>query len=291
MRDACAAAVDAATRGWGRVRRRTRGRQAQSQFVATKNGRVERLDGLGERGDRRPRARDGAWGFACDRRLYRRRRSRGGAPGLRLRARCRRAAYVATARARRARERRRSAQPSSATRSRSRSTRRSRTASRPRRRWRTPDVDGRQAIGPRPARAQAPPLLRGHRGRAGAGRVRRRDRTRGRTRRRLPDAQLPERARRLELAGGLGVRRGARPRAAKHRASPSRRPRSCGPTSCPTRRDDGRDRRRADCAAGARVGRPPDRARPRLRHRGRRTPARASSRPDDLGSLRYGSEH
>ena len=39
--------------------------------------------------------------------------------------------------------------------------------------------------------------------------------------------------------------------------------------ACPAGRDDDRDRRRADGAAGARVGRPPDRARPRLRHRGR----------------------
>ena len=37
----------------------------------------------------------------------------------------------------------------------------------------------------------------------------------------------------------------------------------------PGRDHDGRGRLRADGAAGARVGRPPDRARPRLRHRGR----------------------
>ena len=80
-------------------------------------------------------------------------------------------------------------------------------------------------------------------------------------------AQLPERPRRLERAGRLGVRRAARARtrgAARRRGggrAPPRRP-------VPGRGDDPRPRRGADAAPGARVGRPSDRARPDLRDRG-----------------------
>ena len=56
-------------------------------------------------------------------------------------------------------------------------------------------------------------LLGGRLDRAGGRRVRRRHRRDGGSRRDHPDPQLPERPRRLELAGRLGVRRRARPRA------------------------------------------------------------------------------
>ena len=81
------------------------------------------------------------------------------------------------------------------------------------------------------------------------------------------DPQLPERARRLERTGRLGVRRVARARArgsARGRAggrAPPRRP-------CPSEVTTVVHRRRADAAPGARVGRAPDGARPRLRDRG-----------------------
>ena len=77
-------------------------------------------------------------------------------------------------------------------------------------------------------------------------------------------ARTAARARRRgwEYVEGLGLeRRGAARRRAGGGAAARRR--------VPAGRDDGRDRRRADAAPGARVGRPPDRARPRLRHRGR----------------------
>ena len=79
---------------------------------------------------------------------------------------------------------------------------------------------------------------------------------------------LPEPPRRLERAGRVGVRReprsrigGAAARGGGSRVAPRGR--------VPRRGDDGRDRPRADAAPDARVGRPSDRARPRLRHRGR----------------------
>ena len=111
-------------------------------------------------------------------------------------------------------------------------------------------------------------LLGRRRDRARARRVRRRDRRARGLGGRRPDPQLSERPRRLERAGGLGARRGPRARArgaARGRAgrrAPPRRP-------VPGRPHDRRDRRRADAAPGARVGGPSDRARPRLRHRGR----------------------
>src|SRR6478609_8446968 len=68
MRDVCSAAVDAAT-GAGAQYADARVVTKRNQFVATKNGRVERLadsesEGIGVRV-----LVNGAWGFACDRRL------------------------------------------------------------------------------------------------------------------------------------------------------------------------------------------------------------------------------
>ena len=68
MRDVCSAAVDAAT-GAGAEYADARVVAKRNQFVATKNGRVERLadsesEGIGVRV-----LVNGAWGFACDRRL------------------------------------------------------------------------------------------------------------------------------------------------------------------------------------------------------------------------------
>jgi TldD protein len=68
VRDLCAAAVDAAT-GAGAEYADARVVMKRNQFVATKNGRVERLadsesEGIGVRV-----LLNGAWGFACDRRL------------------------------------------------------------------------------------------------------------------------------------------------------------------------------------------------------------------------------
>jgi TldD protein len=68
VRDLCAAAVDAAT-GAGAEYADARVVVKRNQFVATKNGRVERLtdsesEGIGVRV-----LVKGAWGFACDRRL------------------------------------------------------------------------------------------------------------------------------------------------------------------------------------------------------------------------------
>ena len=122
--------------------------------------------------------------------------------------------------------------------------------------------------GARAAGAPRVPLLRGRRRLPGVRGVRRRDRRARHPRRQGADPELSERARRLERTVRLGVRRGARPpgrRTARRRGSrraPPRRPVSVGG-------DDGRPRQRADGPAGARVRRPPDRARPRLRDRGR----------------------
>src|SRR5580765_7174250 len=68
MRDVCSAAVDAAT-GAGAEYADARVVAKRNQFVATKNGRVERLadsesEGIGVRV-----LVNGAWGFAADRRL------------------------------------------------------------------------------------------------------------------------------------------------------------------------------------------------------------------------------
>ena len=67
MRDACAAAVDAAL-GAGAAYADARAVAVRTQYVATKNGRVDRIgddesEGIGVRV-----LVDGAWGFACDRR-------------------------------------------------------------------------------------------------------------------------------------------------------------------------------------------------------------------------------
>ena len=143
-----------------------------------------------------------------------------------------------------------------------------------------------------PAGAQGIRLLRGRLDRAGARRVRRRDRRLRHARGDHPDPKPPERTRGLELAGRLGVRRVARARA---RGATRRRAggRAAARGPLPVRGDGGRDRRRADAAPDARVGRPPDRARPGLRHRGRlrghELPETGRSR---VASLRLGAhEH
>ena len=274
MRDVCSAAVDAAI-GAGAEYADARVVAKRNQFVATKNGRVERLadsesEGIGVRV-----LVNGAWGFACDRRL-----SAEGARDAALRA-CTFARAAAggirgAARAGRARERQRTARRSSATRSRSRSTRRSRTASRRRRRWPGPDVVVRQAM----VRAQREHKLlahvRGHRGRAGA-------RSSA-----APGSNAPPPATASSRCAAIRARTSARaarcgweyvdgldlsgeaPRVAEQAAALRARRR------VPERRDDGRPRRRPGCAAGARVGRPPDRARPRATAPRPRTPGRAS---------------
>ncbi|MFY9578259.1 MAG: DNA gyrase modulator, partial [Gaiellaceae bacterium] len=68
MRDLCATAVDMAL-GAGAEYADARAVVRRNQFVTTKNGRVEQLadaesEGIGVRV-----LVDGAWGFACDRRL------------------------------------------------------------------------------------------------------------------------------------------------------------------------------------------------------------------------------
>ena len=212
----------------------------------------------------------GAWGFACDRRL-----DRGGARAAAGRA-------VAFARAsagrppagswrrssRRAGEYRTPVERDPFEVSLAREGRRSACARR--RRSRSPDVEGHAAL--RSARSASSKVFVSSEGarleqeivECGGGidaiAVARRASCRSRS--------YPSAPRRLERAGRLGVRRVARARArgaARRRAgrrAPPRRP-------VPAGRDDRRHRRRADGAAGARVGRPPDRARPRLRHRGR----------------------
>src|SRR5215210_5492831 len=137
-----------------------------------------------------------------------------------------------------------------------------RARARPRRR------EGHLRVRPCAARVEGVRLVRGRGDGAGARRVRRRHRRARHTRRNHADPKLPERARRLERAGRLGVRRVARPRA---RSAPRRRAgsRALARGPLPVGRDDRRDRRGADGAPGARVGGPPHRARPHLRHRGR----------------------
>jgi TldD protein len=68
MRDLCAAAVDAATSA-GAEYADARGVVRRAQRVATKNGRVEQLTDLESEGIGVRVLVDGAWGFACDRRL------------------------------------------------------------------------------------------------------------------------------------------------------------------------------------------------------------------------------
>ena len=92
-----------------------------------------------------------------------------------------------------------------------------------------------------------------------------------------PAPQLPERARRLERAGAAGSTSRASVSSARRRASPSRRPRCSAPTSArPGVTTVVIDAEQMQLQVHESVGHP-DRARPRLRHRGRRTRARASS--------------
>ena len=173
----------------------------------------------------------GAWGFACDRRL-----TPTGARDAALRA-CAFAAAAGAERRPRARAargalRHASGRRSSATRSTSRSRTRSRSACAPRRRCATPTSRSPQAS----VRALRERKLflssDGRRDRPGARRVRRRHRRdRGRRDGIVQAAQLPERARRLERAGRLGVRRGRSASSARRRGSPRRRPRCSAPTS------------------------------------------------------------
>ena len=211
MREACAAAVDAAL-GAGASYADARAILRRSQSVGTRNGRVITLtdaetEGIGVRV-----LVGGSWGFACDRRLS----------------------------TRSARERRRYAPAPSpprpaATAARGLAPLEARSGT-----FRPPvEIDpfavplgrqgralparrggdaqargqGRPGVGPGAAGAEALPLLRRGRDRAGAGRVRRgHRRDRRRRRRGRPAAQLSERPRRLERPGRVGVRRGARSR-------------------------------------------------------------------------------
>jgi len=68
VRDLCAAAVDAAT-GAGAEYADARVVMKRNQFVATKNGRVERLSDSESEGIGVRVLLNGAWGFAADRRL------------------------------------------------------------------------------------------------------------------------------------------------------------------------------------------------------------------------------
>ena len=68
VRDLCAAAVDAAT-GAGAEYADARVVMKRNQFVATKSGRVERLSDSESEGIGVRVLLNGAWGFACDRRL------------------------------------------------------------------------------------------------------------------------------------------------------------------------------------------------------------------------------
>jgi TldD protein len=68
MRDLCTAAVDAATSA-GAEYADARAVVRRAQFIATKNGRVEQLTDVESEGVGVRVLVDGAWGFACDRRL------------------------------------------------------------------------------------------------------------------------------------------------------------------------------------------------------------------------------
>ena len=289
MRDLCQSGGRRGARRRSVVRRRARGRPTRTSASRRRTDASRRSPTSRARASASACLVDGAWGFACDRRLDRGRRPRRGAPRVRLRARRGRSARrdaLAPARAARAA---RTARRSSATRSRSRSPRRSRSACAPRRRCATPDVKVRQAL----VRAQREHKLlrhlRRHRGRAGAGRVRRRHRRARGPRRRLPDAQLPERARRLERQAGweyvegLAARaRGAARRRAGGRAAARRR--------VPAGRDDRRASTRDQVALQVHesVGHPTELD----RVYGTEAAYAGTSflKPDDLGSLRYGSE-
>jgi hypothetical protein len=131
-------------------------------------------------------------------------------------------------------------------------------------------------------------VLRGRRRLPGVRGVRRRDRRARHPRRKGSDPQLPERARRLELAVRPGSTSrpdlpGNAPRVAEEAAALLRA------DPCPVRSDDGRPRQRADGAAGARiVGHPTELD----RVYGTEAAYAGTSflKPGDLGSLRYGSD-
>ena len=163
-------------------------------------------------GDRRPRARRRLLGVRVRPASRRDRRAGGGAPRLRLRRRGRRQRGPG---ARAARDPLRHLPAAGRDRP-VRGLARGQGGALPARRGGDAPArgQGRAGVGPGTAGAEAVPLLRRGRDRAGAGRVRRGDRRDRRRRRRgRPAAQLSERPRRLERAGRLGVRRGARSRA------------------------------------------------------------------------------
>ena len=266
VREEAAAAVDAAL-GAGASYADARAVVRRAQSVGTRNGRVDTLadaesEGIGVRV-----LVNGAWGFACDRRLERRGREGRRAPRRRLRRGGRLARTAARSRRSR-RARARSAPPMERDPFDVSLEDKVALCLRAEEALKHADVKVAQA-GVRALRehklflssegAEIDQELVECGGGIDVTAVARRDR---------PGAELPERARRLERAGRLGVRRVARP----GRERPAgRRGGGSAPQGgrVPARRDHGRDRRRADAAPGARVGRPPDRARPRLRDRGR----------------------
>ena len=243
----------------------------RAQYVSTKNGQVDSVadaesEGIGVRV-----LVDGAWGFACDRRLSRR-----GRPGRR------------PARGRiRAGERRRAPHgASSSLRSRAETgefatpieqrpdrgaarARRSSSACAPRRGCAAPrSRSPRRACAPC-GRQRCVPLLRGRAtssrssSSAAAGSTPWRSPTTGGCRSGATRARTAARAAQAgwEYVEGLGLEREA-PRVGEEAAA------LLDGRSVPVDGDDRRRRRRADAAPGARVGRPSDRARPRLRDRG-----------------------
>ena len=103
-------------------------------------------------------------------------------------------------------------------------------------------------------------------------------------------APIPSPATAGTAAAGWELRRSASTSSARRRASPRRRSRS-SPPRLPGRRHDRDPPRRAARAPGPRVDRPRAASSTACSaHEAVATPARAGSTPDDLGSLRYGSE-
>ena len=266
MRELCEHAVAAAL-GAGASYADARVVVRRSQVVGTRNGRVERLDDQESEGIGVRVLVGGAWGFACDRRLDQGAREAAAGKAVALR-QGRPGRAQPRARAARAGARRVPHARSSATRSRSRSPTRSTSACAPSRRSRT-----RTSRSPRrrfarsastrsssPPRAPRPSRSSSS---AAAGSTRWPPATGVTQIRSYPSAHGGSSSQAgWEYVESLGLEREA-PRVGEQAAALLRA------EPCPSGRDDGRDRRRADGAAGARVGRPPDRARPRLRHRGR----------------------
>ena len=213
MRDVCESGRATRRSPPGR-RTPTRARSsAASQRVVDEERQRRERQRPRERGHRRPRPRRRRLGLRLRPAARRRRSARRRAPRVRIRARRGRSRRDG-ARAARGRERDVPNAGRDAIRSRSRSPTRSRSACAPRRRSRHPDVKVDRGVRPR-ARASTRCCVTSD----GAEIEQELVETGGGIdalaveRRRLPDPQLPERARRLERAGGLGVRRGPRARA------------------------------------------------------------------------------